>query len=95
MFDWLPDQKSLYIATSSRHKNWKEIVAFPQIKLNGNKALLSFVNDHKHVISGRIESITETAAEFLIDRTGEGGEPDNPRSYRSGFLRYLPAEKVK
>ncbi len=72
MLDWLPDQKSLYIATSSRRKNWKEIVAFPQIKLNGSKALLSFVNDHKHVISGRIESITETAAVFLIDRTGEG-----------------------
>ena len=72
MFDWLPDQKSLYIATSSRHKNWKEIVAFPQIKLNGNKALLSFVNDHKHVISGRIESTTEATAVFLI--AGTGGE---------------------
>jgi hypothetical protein len=73
VFEWLPDQKSLYIATSTRHKNWKEIVAFPQIKPKGKKMLLSFVNDHHHVLSGRIESITETTAVFLLDAT-DGGE---------------------
>lgn len=70
MFAWLPDQKSLYIATSTRHKNWKEIVAFPQIKAKGKKTLLSFVNDYHHLLSGRIESITETTAVFLVDGTG-------------------------
>ena len=92
MFDWVPDQNSLYIATSTRHKNWKEIVAFPQIKQYGNKTLLSFVNDHEHVLSGRIESTTESTAVFLI--AGTGGAPDNPCYYRSGFLRNLPAEEV-
>ena len=72
MLDWVPDQNSLYIATSTRHKNWKEIVAFPQIKQYGNKTLLSFVNDHEHVLSGRIESTTESTAVFLI--AGTGGE---------------------
>ena len=48
MFDWVPDQNSLYIATSTRHKNWKEIVAFPQIKQYGNKTLLSFVKELPH-----------------------------------------------
>ena len=72
MLDWVPDQYSLYIATSTRHKNWKEIVAFPQIKQYGNKTLLSFVNDHEHVLSGRIESTTESTAVFLI--AGTGGE---------------------
>ena len=71
VFDWLPDQKSLYIAKSTRHKNWKEIVAFPQIKPKGKKTLLSFVNDHQHLLSGRIVSITETTVVFLVDGTGE------------------------
>ena len=73
MLDWVPDQKSLYIATSTRHKNWKEIVAFPRIKQNVKKTLLSFINDHCHVLSGRIESITETTAVFVTDGAG-GGE---------------------
>jgi len=60
----------LYIATSTRHKNWKEIVAFPQIKPKGKKTLLSFVNDHQLLLSGRIESITETTVVFLVDGTG-------------------------
>ena len=70
---WLPDQKSLYIITSSRHKNWKEIVAFPQIKQNGKRTLLSFVNDHEHILSGTIDSITDTTVAFLID-SNNGGE---------------------
>jgi hypothetical protein len=68
MVDWLPDQKSLYIITSNRHKNWKEIVVFPQIKQNSKKTLLSFVNDHEHVLSGKIESITETTVLYLVER---------------------------
>ncbi len=72
MLDWLPDQRTLYIVTSTRHRNWREIVAFPRIRQVGRRALLSFVNDHEHVLTGRIESVTETTASYWLG--GDSGE---------------------
>ena len=72
MIDWLPDQRTLYIVTSARHGKWREIVAFPRIRQIGKRTLLSFVNDHEHVLSGRIESVSETTASYWL--SGNGGE---------------------
>ena len=62
---WEPEQKTLYIIVSSRDKAWKEIVIFPQIRTEGEKAQLSFTSDHQHILSGSVEEVTETRATFI------------------------------
>lgn len=73
---WFPEQNQLYVVTSLRNNKRKEIAVFPCIRRFGQYIQLCFRNSGSHVLNGRIESVSGTAASFVWEHDGESERLD-------------------